>query len=86
MKDPKTRKIRIHKGVGTGFDGFPAAALVRLMRALPEPPAWPDLDAKARFNDLKTDDRHRVEIETMEPIEAPPHAIWRGYFEEFGPD
>lgn len=86
MKDPKTRKIRIHKGVGIGFDGFPAAALVRLMRALPEPPAWPDLDAKARFNDLKTDDRHRVEIERMEPIEAPPHAIWRGDFEEFGPD
>jgi len=22
----------------------------------------------------------------MEPIEAPPHAIWRDDFEEFGPD
>ncbi len=26
------------------------------------------------------------DIETMEPIEAPPHAIWRDDFEEFGPD
>jgi len=24
--------------------------------------------------------------QTMEPIEAPPHAIWRDDFEEFGPD
>lgn len=26
------------------------------------------------------------DVETMEPIEAPPHAIWRDDFEEFGPD
>ena len=26
------------------------------------------------------------DIETMEPIEAPPYAIWRDDFEEFGPD
>jgi len=26
------------------------------------------------------------DIDTMEPIEAPPHAIWRDDFEEFGPD
>ena len=42
-----------------------AAALVRLMRALPEAPAWPDLEAKARFNDVKIEDERRVEIETM---------------------
>jgi hypothetical protein len=24
--------------------------------------------------------------QTMEPIEAPPYAIWRDDFEEFGPD
>jgi len=24
--------------------------------------------------------------QTMEPLEAPPHAIWRDDFEEFGPD
>ena len=24
--------------------------------------------------------------QTMEPIEVPPHAIWRDDFEEFGPD
>jgi len=26
------------------------------------------------------------DIETMEPIEVPPHAIWRDDFEEFGPE
>mgnify|MGYP006904096891 CR=1 FL=1 len=26
------------------------------------------------------------DIDTMEPIEVPPHAIWRDAFEEFGPD
>ncbi|MCP5552167.1 MAG: transposase [Akkermansiaceae bacterium] len=26
------------------------------------------------------------DVETMEPIEVPPHAIWRDDFEDFGPD
>jgi len=26
------------------------------------------------------------DIDTMEPIEVPPHAIWRDDFEEFGPE
>ena len=26
------------------------------------------------------------DLETMEPIEVPPHAIWRDDFEDFGPD
>ena len=26
------------------------------------------------------------DITTIEPIETPPHAIWRADFEEFGPD